>query len=90
MKIIRRKRTVTIQTCSFQKWQSERKGESFSCPNCGKTFEPNPQLEAAIEKHLPEILDERKQVLALPEANVPESSCDQGCTETPEGIDNHE
>lgn len=90
MRIIRRKRTVTIETCSFRKWQDEGSEETFSCPNCGKTFESNPLLGAAIEKYLPEIVDEPKSVLALPEAREAESSCDKGCNEKTGGNHNHE
>jgi hypothetical protein len=42
MKIIRRRRTVTIETCAFRRWQTEGTEESFSCPNCGKVFEQEP------------------------------------------------
>jgi hypothetical protein len=81
MKIIRRKRTIKIETCAFRQWQEEGTESSFSCPNCGKTFGQNPELSAAIEKLLPEIVDEPKTVLALPEATDAESSCDEGCAD---------
>jgi transcription initiation factor IIE alpha subunit len=81
MKIIRRKRTIKIETCAFRQWQDEGTDSSFSCPNCGKTFGQNPELSAAIEKLLPEIVDEPKAVLALPEATETESACDEVCAE---------
>ena len=90
MKIIRRKRTVTIETCSFRRWQDQGQEDSFHCPNCGKTFEPNPQLTAAIGKVLPEVVDEPKSYRALPPATGMESSCDEECTEKTGGNNNHE
>ena len=81
MKIIRRKRTVTIQTCAFRQWQSDGQDGSFSCPNCGKTFQQNAELNAAIEKVLPSIVDEPREVRALPAAPVSESSCEGKCNE---------
>ena len=82
MKIIRRKRTIKIETCAFRQWQSEGTESSFSCPNCGKTFETNPELNAAIEKLLPELVEEEiTNVRALPEARDLEGSCDEGCAE---------
>ena len=90
MKIIRRKRTIKIETCAFREWQDEGKDSSFSCPNCGKTFGQNPQLNAAIERLLPELVEEPIEIRALPEPKDSGSSCDQGCTEKLEGDHNHE
>ena len=90
MKIIRRKRTITIETCAFRRWQDEGKDGSFSCPNCGKTFQQNEPLNAAIEKLLPELVDEPKLVRALPEPTETESSCDEECETQVGGNNNHE
>lgn len=80
MKIIRRKRTVTIKKCEFRQWQSEGTDERFSCPNCGKTFEQT-ELNAAIEKLRSELVDDTVTVRALLEAKDPESPCGEGCTD---------
>lgn len=90
MKIIRRRRIVKTKTCAFRQWQSEGADGSFNCPNCGKTFDKDSQLNAAITKLLPELVDEPIVVHALPEAKDAESSCDEGCTEKSEGNNNHE
>jgi transcription initiation factor IIE alpha subunit len=89
MKIIRRKRTITIKTCEFREWQSKGMDERFSCPNCGKTFE-NAELNAAIEKLRHELVDDTVTIRGLLEVKASDSSCEQRCSEKPEGKNNHE
>lgn len=81
MKIIRRKRTIKIETCSFQQWRNDGAEGNFNCPHCGKTFEPNAPLNAAIAKLLPEVTED-EPVLLLPEkSETSDADCDQGCNE---------
>ena len=89
MKIIRRKRTITIKKCAFRQWQSEKTDERFSCPNCGKTFE-NTELNAAIKRLREELVDDTVTIRGLLEVKDSDRSCDQRCTEKPEGNNNHE
>ena len=68
MKIIRRTRTIKIKTCSFQQWREDGAEGSFNCPHCGKTFEPNAPLNAAIAKLRPQLIED-KPVALLPESS---------------------
>ena len=68
MKIIRTKRTIKIETCSFQQWRDAGAEGDFNCPHCGKTVVPNAPLNAAIAKLRPELISE-KPVALLPEGS---------------------
>ena len=81
MKIIRHKRTIKIKTCSFQQWQDAGSEGNFNCPHCGKTFEPNAPLNAAIAKLLPALVEE-KPVGLLPESSdTNDAGCDEVCAD---------
>ena len=47
MKIIRRRRTITIETCAYRRWQTQGKETFFKCPNCGVVSGQDTQLNAA-------------------------------------------
>ena len=81
MKIIRHKRTIKIKTCSFQQWQDAGAEGSFNCPHCGKTFEPNAPLNAAIAKLLPEIVEDPPVALLTQGSVTVDEGCDEGCSE---------
>jgi hypothetical protein len=79
MKIIRRKRTVTVETCAFKRWESAGTGDTFGCPNCGKVFERNAELTAA-NAQLTAVISEMKRKGELIEAPILEKeSTDPSC-----------
>ena len=85
MKIIRRKRTVTVETCAFKRWESEGTGDTFGCPNCGKVFERNAEL-TAVNAQLTAVISELKRKGELIEAPEPETEraappCQGDCTD---------
>ena len=84
MKIIRRKRTITIETCVFRRWQRDGMEGNFNCPNCGKRFQEEAPIAADSKPaRLLESVTVRNTLLgpSARERDGENQSCEQGCAE---------